>query len=275
MLLLLDDLEQVIEAAPELSALVTACPNLALLVTSREHLRVQGEAESRCRHSPHRRPSRSSVCARGLSRARRSSSSVLTSTISLSPWTCGGAHKGPFAEADPERLAERLDLLQGGRDADPRQQTLRATIEWSFELLRRGSNGSSAICPSFPAAALEAADGCVRQLDVLQSLVEKSLLRFTTSATGCSRRFASSQRIESEIRARRRSSVIVMPITFLIRPASGPLLASDTQAGARQQMKSDESNLRLALVHSPNILRSVCSSSSAHSALLDKCWPID
>ena len=45
MLLLLDNLEQVIEAAPELSAVVSACPNLTLLVTSRELLRVQGEVE--------------------------------------------------------------------------------------------------------------------------------------------------------------------------------------------------------------------------------------
>ena len=34
-----------------------------------------------------------------------------------------------------ERLSQRLDLLRGGRDADPRQQTLRATIEWSHHLL--------------------------------------------------------------------------------------------------------------------------------------------
>ena len=34
-----------------------------------------------------------------------------------------------------ERVSERLDLLKGGRDTDPRQQTLRATIEWSYELL--------------------------------------------------------------------------------------------------------------------------------------------
>ena len=33
------------------------------------------------------------------------------------------------------RLSERLDLLKAGRDADPRQQTLRATIEWSYDLL--------------------------------------------------------------------------------------------------------------------------------------------
>ena len=45
LLLLLDNLEQVIEAAPELSLLLEACPNLTLLVTSRELLRVQGEVE--------------------------------------------------------------------------------------------------------------------------------------------------------------------------------------------------------------------------------------
>ncbi len=45
MLLLLDNLEQVVEAAPELATLVEACPNLRLLVTSRERLRVRGEVE--------------------------------------------------------------------------------------------------------------------------------------------------------------------------------------------------------------------------------------
>ena len=45
LLLLLDNLEQVIEAAPELSTLLRACPNLTLLVTSRELLRIEGEVE--------------------------------------------------------------------------------------------------------------------------------------------------------------------------------------------------------------------------------------
>jgi hypothetical protein len=45
LLLLLDNLEQVIEAAPELATLVEACPNLRVLVTSRELLRVRGEVE--------------------------------------------------------------------------------------------------------------------------------------------------------------------------------------------------------------------------------------
>ncbi len=43
MLLLLDNLEQVADSAPELATLVEACPHLRLLVTSREFLRVRGE----------------------------------------------------------------------------------------------------------------------------------------------------------------------------------------------------------------------------------------
>jgi hypothetical protein len=45
LLLVLDNLEQVVEAAPELASLVESCPNLKLLVTSRELLRVRGEVE--------------------------------------------------------------------------------------------------------------------------------------------------------------------------------------------------------------------------------------
>ena len=80
-----------------------------------------------------------------------------------------------------ERLSSRLDLLKGGRDADPRQQTLRATIEWSYELLSPAEQELFARLSVFQGGcALDAAEDVAdAELDTLQSLVEKSLVRFT------------------------------------------------------------------------------------------------
>ena len=138
MLLVLDNFEQVIEAAPELSALLASCPNLSMLVTSRELLRVQGEQEyqiaplanteavelfcARARIGPSE--SVAELCARLDNQPLAVELAAARVTL-LSP------------EQILERLSQRLDFLQGGRDADPRQQTLRATIEWSHDLLSR------------------------------------------------------------------------------------------------------------------------------------------
>ena len=80
-----------------------------------------------------------------------------------------------------ERLSGRLDLLRGGRDADPRQQTLRATIEWSHELLDADEQRLFARLAVFAGGCtLEAAEDLAdADVDSLQSLVEKSLLRWT------------------------------------------------------------------------------------------------
>jgi predicted ATPase len=79
------------------------------------------------------------------------------------------------------RLAQRLDLFKGGRDAEARQATLRATIEWSHELLSPEEQRLFAHLGVFVGGCtLEAAEGVVEAgLDTLQSLVEKSLLRHT------------------------------------------------------------------------------------------------
>jgi hypothetical protein len=80
-----------------------------------------------------------------------------------------------------ERLSQRLDLLKGGRDADPRQQTLRATIEWSFELLDEEEKRLFARLAVFRGGCtLDAAEQLAdADLDTLQSLVDKSLVRHT------------------------------------------------------------------------------------------------
>ena len=92
-----------------------------------------------------------------------------------------------------ERLGQRLDLLKGGRDADPRQQTLRAAIEWSHELLTEQEQRLFRRLSVFAGGcSYEAAEQvCDADPDTLQSLLEKSLVRRRDTepgrATGCSR----------------------------------------------------------------------------------------
>jgi predicted ATPase/class 3 adenylate cyclase len=77
-----------------------------------------------------------------------------------------------------ERLSQRLDLLKGGRDADPRQQTLRTTIEWSYDLLDEDERKLFRGFSVFAGCTYEAAEAvCDADPDTLQSLVDKSLLR--------------------------------------------------------------------------------------------------
>jgi predicted ATPase len=78
-----------------------------------------------------------------------------------------------------ERLAQRLDLLKAGQDVDPRQQTLRATIEWSYDLLEPEEQRLFRALSVFGGSCtFEAAEAvCEADPDTLQSLLDKSLLR--------------------------------------------------------------------------------------------------
>jgi predicted ATPase/class 3 adenylate cyclase len=182
LLLVLDNLEQVIEAASELSKLVEACPNLKLLITSRELLRVRGEVEypvfplaepeavelftTRAGVEPDETVHR--LC-RELDNLPLALELAAARASVLSP------------KQILERLAMRLDLLKGGRDSDPRQQTLRATIEWSYDLLSMEEKALFARLAVFRGGCtLEASEEVAEAgLDTLQSLVDKSLLRHT------------------------------------------------------------------------------------------------
>ncbi len=187
MLLLLDNLEQVIEAAPELASLVTACPNLTLLVTSRELLRVQGEVEYAV--PPLAETEAVSLfCERsGLDSSEEVAElCARLDSLPLAVELAAARTKALSPAQILERLSQRLDLLKGGRDADPRQQTLRATIEWSYELLSEEEQRLFRALSVFAGgctlgAAEEVADA---DLDTLQSLVEKSLLRFSNERYG-------------------------------------------------------------------------------------------
>jgi predicted ATPase/class 3 adenylate cyclase len=182
MLLVLDNLEQVIEAAPELTTLVEACANVRLLVTSRERLRVRGEIEYPV--LPLADPDAVALfCARARMDPTEEIHAVcrrldnLPLAIELAAARSDILTPGQLID----RLSGRLDLLRGGRDADPRQQTLRATVEWSHELLSADEQRLFAQLAVFAGGCtLEAAETVVdADLDALQSLVARSLLRHT------------------------------------------------------------------------------------------------
>ena len=180
MLLLLDNLEQVVEVGPDLAALVETCPRLRILTTTREKLRVRGEreypvqplgADDAVELYSARAQANASEGVADLCRAldnlplaielAAARSSVLSPTQML------------------QRLSSRLDLSSGARDADPRQRTLRAAIDWSHELLPESERTLFAMLSVFTGGCtLEAAESvAAADLDELQSLVDKSLLR--------------------------------------------------------------------------------------------------
>jgi predicted ATPase len=180
MLLVIDNIEQVIAVAPELAALVEACPHLRLLITSRERLRVRGEREY-----PVSPLAESDAVTLFCELSRLAPSDEIASIcrafdhlpLAIELAAARAALLTPTQIN--ERLASRLDLLKGGRDADPRQVTLRATIEWSYELLGPDEQRLFDHLAVFRGGAtLDAAEQVSgADLDTLGSLVDKSLVR--------------------------------------------------------------------------------------------------
>src|SRR6059058_3474999 len=136
LLLLLDNLEQVVEASAQLASLVEVCPNLHLLVTSRELLRVRGEVEYPV--PPLAEPEAVTLFCERSGLDPDATTAELCLRLDNLPLAVELAAARTGVLTPPQildRLAQRLDLLKGGRDAEARQHTLRATIEWSYELL--------------------------------------------------------------------------------------------------------------------------------------------
>jgi predicted ATPase/class 3 adenylate cyclase len=185
MLLLLDNFEHLLDAAPAIASLLASCPNLAVLVTSRELLRLTGE------HA-YGVPTLTDDDGTRLFLARAAAAATEVSRDGTVAEICRRLDNLPLAlelaaartrhltpEQLLERLGQRLDLLKAGRDADPRQQTLRATIEWSHELLEEDERRLFARLSVFAGGCtLESAEAvCAGDLDTLSSLVDKSLVR--------------------------------------------------------------------------------------------------
>lgn len=213
MLLVLDNFEQVIEAASLLVDLLACCSGLRMLVTSRAILRVRGEHEfplsplalPDLQHLPDHEnllyvPSINLFVQRA--QAIKPDFRLTDSNARCIAEICAGLDGVPLAlelaaarikHLSPQellrRLEHRLDVLTLGRaDMPSRQQTLRATLAWSYDLLTTDERtlfqrmalfvGGCTLeqletfCASLPGLA-------VPVLDVVASLIDKSLLQWS------------------------------------------------------------------------------------------------
>lgn len=193
LLLVLDNAEHLLPGvAAELSSIAAAGPGVRLLVTSRERLQLAAEVAfpvPPLSPADGERLFLDRARAAGISLSEDDAVSELCARLDELPLALelAAARTVVFTPAQLlERLRHRLDLLKGSRDADPRQLTLRATIDWSYELLSpqerqlfAGLGVFSNGCTYEAAEAITNADP-----DTMQSLLDKSLLRRRDSDPG-------------------------------------------------------------------------------------------
>jgi predicted ATPase/class 3 adenylate cyclase len=187
LLLVLDNLEQVVGAAGDIAGLAADCANLSILTTSREPLRVAGErefplkplAEAPAVELFRQRaeavlPGFSADYGRLAEISRRLDSLPLA--IELAAARVKVLPPGELLD----RLERRLAVLTGARrDLPERQRTLRATIEWSYDLCSPEEQQLFGRLAVFLGGfTLEAAETvCDATLDTLQALLDKNLIR--------------------------------------------------------------------------------------------------
>jgi predicted ATPase/class 3 adenylate cyclase len=203
-LLVLDNFEQLIDAASIVSDLLDGSPGLQVIVTSRARLRIA--AEHALPVPPLALPDPgASLTPRTLREYEAVALFVERAQTVVPEFTITDENAPAIAELcvrldglplaielaavrvkllPPQallaRLGQRLDLLRGGgRDRPERQQTLRAAIDWSFDLLGATEQRLLAALSVFAGGfRLDAAEGiCDADLDALESLLENSLLR--------------------------------------------------------------------------------------------------
>jgi predicted ATPase len=188
-LLVLDNFEHVLEAAPLVGDLVSEAPGVKAICSSRAALRLSGEHEYAV---PELVPE--DAVALFAERAKAIDHEFrLNGDAEVVAEICRRLDGLPLAielaaartkvlspQALLDRLDRRLPLLTGGaRDLPDRQRTLRDTISWSYDLLDETERRAFASLAVFAGGfTLEAAERvCGADLDTLASLVEKSLVR--------------------------------------------------------------------------------------------------
>lgn len=219
-LLLIDNFEHVIEAAPLISALLAASPRLKLIITSREPLRLTGEQEYPV--PPLSLPAVDAVSAQTLADSEAGLLFVQRVQLAQPQFAVNDDNAPAVAQIctrldglplaielaaarckllTPKALLARLQgahddsplraLAGGSRDAPPRHRTLRDTMAWSYALLTEDEKTLFARLAVFQGGrSLEAIEAiCAEGLaidvfDGLASLVDKSLVQQRETAEG-------------------------------------------------------------------------------------------
>ena len=285
MLLVLDNFEQVTDAAPSVNALLVACPNLSVLTSSRSMLHVSGEQEypvpplglpDPAHLPPLTQLSQFEAVALFIERARavKPDFDVTNDNAPAVAEICVRLDGLPLAielaaaririftpQSMLSRLENRLGLLAGGsRDLPERQQTLRGAIAWSHDMLDERDKALFASLSVFVGGAgLEAIEAVCRGdvagdvLDTLESLVEKSLVRQSEGIGGEPRfgmletigEFAVEQAIARGGREALRGRHAEL-FTAFAEELSGRVMASD-KASSLDRLEQDHDNLRAAM----------------------------
>jgi predicted ATPase/class 3 adenylate cyclase len=256
-LLVLDNFEHLLDAAAEVATLLSSGPAVKVLATSRAPLRVQGECEYAVDPLPEgdavellvqrarsvRRDFAPDECANEICRR--------LDGLPLALELAAARLRSLDSRALLERLDRRLPLLTGGaRDAPARQQTLRATIEWSYDLLTAELQQLFARLAVFAGtfsldAAEQVADASVETLtaiceaSLVKPLAGTRFLMLETIRELASERFAEADDAE-ELRARHAEYYYALTLTA----------ALDTDVAGEQRPElviPDAANLRAAL----------------------------
>jgi predicted ATPase/class 3 adenylate cyclase/Tfp pilus assembly protein PilF len=286
-LLVLDNCEHLVAACARLAdTLLRACPNLRILATSREALGIAGETTWRVPPlslpDPRRLPPPEGLSAYAAVRLfiERAVAVLPTFTVTNenAPWIAQVCHrldgiplavelaavrvKALSVEQIAARLDDRFRLLTGGsRTAMPHHQTLRATIDWSHDLLsdpeRIVFRRLAAFAAGFTLEAAEmvcAGDGVDESevLDLLMRLVDKSLV-MTEEQDGTAR-YRLLETVQEYTRERLRKSEEAEGVQRRHRDwylglaeRAGPELFGANQAAWFDRLEVEQGNLRAAL----------------------------
>jgi len=291
LLVLLDNCEHVIGACAELAdALLRGCPDVALLATSREPLGIGGEYVYRVpsmgvaadgadpgaiRASEAVRLLEDRATGQGVMLAQDEGTAGVVGRICrrldgipLAIELAAARLRGmPAAELEA-RLDERFVLLTGGSRAGlPRQQTLRAMVDWSWELLTGPERAVlarlSVFAGGFGLAAAEAVAAgpevpAAEVLGRLGALVDKSLVQFDRTGTGAARyrlletvRQYAAGRLDALGPAAASAARVAHRDYFLaLAEAAAPQLVAADQAAWLDRLDAELGNVRAAIAFS-------------------------